>query len=214
MKKEYFACPEPINEEKLYGFSWLENVLAIPSPLVCVTSYKENGMPNAAMQSWCTFDGTEGYHIILSSVNKHSHMYSSVMKTKQFAVNFPSRDVFMKCMATIQNNDHEKDEITSSGLTAVAASKIKAPLIEECFLNLECELSWTKETVEGGDHYVFCAKVIGIHMDEERLNSAKLGRYGETGYLYNIHNPIDPDTGKGSDSQVGIIQSLGTYDKL
>ena len=21
MKKEYFACPEPINEEKLYGFS-------------------------------------------------------------------------------------------------------------------------------------------------------------------------------------------------
>lgn len=214
MKKDFFTCPDTINESELYGFSWIESVLAIPSPLVCVTSYKENGLPNATMQSWCEFDGNEGFHVLFSAVNKWSHMYSSVMKTKQFAVNFPSSDVFMKCMATIQNNDYDIDEITASGLTAVPASRINAPLIEECFLSLECELEWAKEVSEAGNHFVFCAKVIGIHMDEERYNADKLGRYGETGYLYNIHRPTNPDTGEALKTGVGVIHLLGDYSKL
>lgn len=214
MKKAFFACPETINESTLYGFSWMEHVLAIPSPLVCVTSYKENGLPNATMQSWCAFDGNEGFHALFSAVSKHSHMYASIMRSGEFAVNFPSKDVFMRCMATIENNDIDKDEITASGLTAMPASKVKAPLIKECFLNLECELAWSKEMTIGGNHYVFCGKVVGIHMDEFHYNAKELGRYGETGYLYNIHRPINPENGNKTETQVGIIQKLGTYDKL
>lgn len=214
MNKSFFTCPESINESTLYGFSWMEHVLAIPSPLVCVTSYKENGLPNATMQSWCTFDGNEGFHVLFSAVNKQSHMYTSILKSGQFVVNFPSKDVFMKCMATIKNNGLEQDEITASGLTAVPASKVRAPLIQECFLNLECELVWSKEIAAGGNYYVFCGRVAGIHMDEEHYNASKLGRYGETGYLYNIHRPINPETGDAVETQIGIIQELGTYDKL
>lgn len=211
MKKDFFNCPETIDESNLYGFSWFENVLAIPSPMVCVTSYKENGLPNATMQSWCTFSGDEGYHVLFSSVNHSTHMYSSVIKNKCFVVNFPSKDNFMKCYSTIENNNYDIDEITASGLNVGQASKINAPLIEECFLNIECELEWTKELVTGGYHSVICAKVVGIHFDDEHFDNKKLGRYGETGYLYNIHNPIDPFTGESSGSQLGIIQSLGTY---
>ncbi len=214
LKKRFFSCPDTIDESKLYGFSWTESVLAIPAPLVCVTSYKDNGLPNASMQSWCCFGGNDGFYVLFSAVNKYTHMYSSILKNKQFAVNFPDKNVFMKCMATIDNNSYEEDELASSGLTAVPASKINAPLIKECFLNIECELVWSKELKEGGDHYVFCAKTIGINMDDEHYNADKLGRYGETGYLYNIHSPIDPDTGKQLETQVGIIQCLGTYDTL
>ena len=214
MKKDFYSCPETINEAELYGFSWLESVLAIPSPLVCVTSYKENGLPNVTMQAWCTFIGEEGFHVLFSSVNKWSHMYSSVLAKKQFAVNFPSKDVFMKCMSSIENNDYDKDEIAACGLTAEYASKVNAPMIKECFLSLECELEWTKELVEGSDRHVFCAKVVGIHMDDEHYNSEKLGRYGETGYMFNIHRPINPETGRSIETQVGFIHNLTTYDKL
>lgn len=55
MKKEYSHIPDTIHEEEPYGFSWADYVTAIPSPLMVVTSYKENGKPNAAMQSWSTF---------------------------------------------------------------------------------------------------------------------------------------------------------------
>lgn len=214
MKKFFDSCPATINEDSLYGFSWMESVLAIPSPLVCVTSYKENGLPNATMQSWCSFDGNEGFHVLFSAVNRHTHMYSSIMKSKHFVVNFPSREVFMKCYSTIENNNYDKDEITASGLTAEPASKVNAPLIKECFLNLECELEWSKEITEGGDHYVFCAEIVGIHMDDKHYDADKLGRYGETGYLYNIHSPTNPDNGEKSETRVGIINELGTYDKL
>lgn len=214
MKKEFERCPETINEAELYGFSWMENVLAIPSPLVLVTGYKPNGKQNATMQSWLTFTSENGFYCVFASVNKHTHMYESVRRTKQLVVNFPSMVIFTKCMTTIENNGYEEDEITRAGLTAEPAAKVNAPRVKESFLNLECEYAWEKELVPNGEHVVLCVRVVHICMDEERCHEAKLGRYGETGYLYNIHSPIDPDTGKASNTCVGIIQKLADYDEL
>lgn len=215
MKKEFFSCPETIDESKLYGFSWIESVLAVPTPLVCVTSYKENGLANATMQSWCTFGGNcGGFHIIFSDVNKNSHMYSSIKKTGQLAVNFPSADIYLKCYDTIAKNSYDSDEIAASGLTLEPASRINAPMIKECFLNIECEFEWEHRISENSDSYVFCVKAVGIHMDNERYNEDSLGRYGKTGYLYNIHHPINPDTGKSLETEVGMIQRLGVRNRL
>lgn len=214
MKKDFFNCPKTIDESKLYGFTWLENVLSIPSPLVVVTSYKDNGLANATMQAWCTFMCEGGAYCLFTNVNKHSHMYSSVNKTKQLVINFPSKDIFMKCMKTIEKNSYDEDEITTVGLTSESAVKVNAPRIKECFLNLECEYLWEKEIVPGDDHIVMCVKILGISMDDEHYNSEKLGRYGATGYLYNIHSPTDPDTGKTGETMVGIIEKLATYDEL
>ena len=180
MKRDFFECPEKVLPE-VFGFSWLEYVLAIPSPLVLVTSYKENGLPNAAMQSWCTFTGNEGYHCIFSCVHKAEHMYSSILATKHFTVNFPSKDIFIKCMKTIDNNGFESDEIIACGLTVVPAKKVNAPMVEECFLNLECEFEWEKELVAGGEHVVICGKIVGFSMDEKYYDVKKNGRYGTTG---------------------------------
>ena len=214
MKREFDICPETIDESKLYGFSWMEHVMAIPSPLAVVTSYKANGMPNATMQSWMTFTGEEGYYCIFSSVHKQGHMYSSIKSTKQCVINFPSKNEFLKCMKTIDNNGYDNDEIALSGLTAEAASKVNAPKIKECFLNLECEYMWEKELKPGGNHVVMCVKIINVCMDEEYYNEQKKGRYGNTGYLYNIHSPRNPETGKTEETCVGIIQKYATYDKL
>lgn len=214
MKKEFSVCPEKINESELYGFSWMEHVMAIPSPLVIVTSYKENDKPNATMQSWVTFTGEEGYYCIFSSVNKGGHMYASIKNTRQLVINFPSKDDYLKCMKTVENNAYDCDEITLAGLTVEQAKKVNAPRIKECFLNLECEYMWEKELVPGGDHVVICVKVVNVCMDEAHYNAQKKGRYDSTGYLYNIHSPMNPDTGKKEETYVGIIQKYATYDEL
>lgn len=60
------------------------------------------------------------------------------------------KDIFLKCMETVKNNGFDDDEITLSGLTALKASKVNAPMIKECFLNLECELAWEKDLSEEG----------------------------------------------------------------
>ena len=51
MKYQYNTFPESMSKMETYGFSWMEFVLSIPSPVFVVSSYKSNGMPNACMQS-------------------------------------------------------------------------------------------------------------------------------------------------------------------
>lgn len=213
MKKEFFSCPDAIEESTLYGFSWMEYVTAIPSPLVAVSSYKSNGKPNVAMQSWCTFSsGPEGFYVIFASVNKHQHMYASVRETGCLVVNFPSQEHFPACMRSIGQNGYDTDEIAASGLSSEPAARVNAPRIRECFLNLECEFAWEKELFPGSDLVVLCAKVAGLAMDEAHYQAEKLGRYGETGYLYNLRATLDPDTGARGKAALGILQDLPPYE--
>ena len=214
MKKEFSTCPTTIDEKELYGFAWQEFVTAIPTPLVLVTSYKDNGKTNATMQSWTTFVSENGFYCIFASVNKKQHMYTTIKQNKCLVINFPSADIYMKCQDTIKNNGYNNDEIELSGLTAEKASMVNAPRIKECFLNLECEFVWEKEITPGDDRIVMCVKVVNICMDEEHYKVDKKGRYGETGYLYNIHSPRDPETGKEEETFVGIIQKYATYEEL
>lgn len=212
MKIEMTNCPETLKEE--YGFSWMEHVLAIPSPLVNVTTYKANGLPNATMQSWCTFVGENGYHVIFGSVNKHGHMYKSIKEKGCCVVNIPSKDVFMNCMDTIKNNGFDNDEITMSGLTTASAGKVDAPMISECMVNLECELAWEHDLTEGGYSAVLCLKIVNVWMDDRLFDECKQGRYGENGYLYNIHSPQNPLTGETYETYVGSLSKLATYEEL
>lgn len=166
------------------------------------------------MQSWLTFSNSDGFYCIFVDVNKHGHMYATVKEKKALVINFPSADVYMKCHATIYNNEYEDDEIQMAGLTAEKASMVDAPRIKECFLNLECEYVWEKELSPDSNHVVMCVKVVNVVMDEEYYNEQKKGRYGETGYLYNIHSPRNPETGEEENTYVGIIQKHATCDEL
>ncbi|GHU22141.1 hypothetical protein FACS1894164_03920 [Spirochaetia bacterium] len=205
MKKEYSMIPKSIKENDLYGFSWIDFVTSIPSVLFLVTTYKSNGKPNACLQSWATF--VEDY-CIMASVNKNKHMYKSIKETGDMVLNFPSMEIYPKCVETIKNNGFDVDEITESGLTVERSKIINAPLIKECFLNLECKYLWEKENVEGSEHVVMCVKIINVSMDTEYFDENIKGRYGETGYIYNIHNPTNPETGKMEDDFLGILQKI------
>jgi hypothetical protein len=44
-------------------------------------------------------------------------------------------------------------------------------------------------------------------MDSDRYDQSKLGRYGKTGYLYQIDNPTNPETGERTpDIMAGTIE--------
>lgn len=216
MKKEYSAIPETMKNMETYGFSWMDFVTAIPSPLFVVTSYKSNGKPNACMQSWACFNGNpQGFYAILSSVNKSGHLYQTIKEKGEAVLNFPSADVYDKCYATIANNGFENDEITLSGLTPEPATKVNAPRIKECFLNLECRYLWEREIKEGDDHVVMCLEVVNVIVAEEHLDEMAQGRYGDKGYLYNVHYPINPETftGKSHDwiATLHKFRDMGEY---
>jgi len=216
MKKEYSSIPESMERMETYGFSWMDFVTAVPAPLFVVTSYKSNGKSNACLQSWACFDGDKkGFYAIISSVYKAGHLYQTVHDSGVCVLNFPSAAIYDRCMDTIANNRWETDEIAASGLTAEPAVTVSAPRIKECFLALECRYLWEREITEGSDHVLMCLETTNVCIDEDYLDESKQGRYGESGYLYNVHHPVNPETfaGKARDyiAVLKKIRDMGEY---
>ena len=217
-KYQYKDMPESMQGtygefSKNYGFDWKEFVMGIPTPLFLVTTYKSNGQPNVTMQSWACFTSANhggGYYAILSSVNKQGHLCQSLHEKKAAVLNFMSPDLYEACMQTIRNNQFEADEITASGLTAEKASWVEAPMVAECFMNLECRYMWEKEIVPGDDHVMVCMEVIGGHIERDYLEN----RFGGKGVLYNIHYPMNPENvkEKGCDYTARLTEANQSYE--
>lgn len=60
---------------------------------------------------------------------------------------------------------------------------VNAPMIEECFINLECRFRWENEIAEGDDDVLMCLEIVKAHIDERPLDENDLGRTGKTGIL-------------------------------
>ena len=197
MKNHYRDMPEAMKGtfgdfSRSFGFCWKEFVMTVPSPLFLVTTYKSNGQTNACMQSWAAFtsaDHGKGFYAILASVNKNGHLYRSLSETREAVVNFMSAEHYEACMATIGNNRFEDDEIAASGLTAEKAFWVNAPMVSECFMNLECRYLWEKEIVPGDDHVMICLEVVGGHIEKDYMED----KFGGKGILYNVHYPMNPE---------------------
>lgn len=213
MKRTYRALPDAMSKTEMYGFHWMEFVASIPSPLCIVTTHKRNGLTNACMQSWLTFTGGKnGFYALLSSVSKYGHLYQTLHETQEAVINFMSADIYDACMVTIRHNDFDADEISAAGLTAVKADLVSSPMIDECFLNLECRFKWEREIAEGDDSVLVCLEVVSLHMDERHLDEGDLGRTGRTGLLYNLHHPIDPEHFPGTaHDYLGVLEKIRDY---
>ena len=195
-------------------FPWPELVSAIPSPIFLVTTYKQNRKPNACLQSWSTFFSDSGQMLcIMGSVRRTYHMYESLLQTNSCVLNFPSSQIYDKCSATITHNEYDSDEIAVSGLTAEPAVSVDAPRISECFLNLECEFMWEKENFEGSHHVTVCVRVVHLSMDSDYYDEDRTGRYGMSGYIYNIHQPVNPETGRSYGTWLGALTKHSRRDE-
>lgn len=200
MKQDFSARPEIMAET---WCTWQGFLTAMPSMVFVVTGWKSNGKENACLQSWASFagGGKDEFVCILGAVTKGGHMYQSLKETGGCVLNFPSYDIYDRCIKTIGNNDFDTDEITAAGLTAEPAVKVKAPRIKECFLNMECEFMWEHEVFEnpgcwGNEDVAVALRVVGISMDSDHYDQGKLGRYGKSGYLFQIDSPTNPETGE------------------
>ena len=72
-------------------------------------------------------------------------------------------------------------------------------------MNIECELLWEHELFEGSDEMTVALKAVNICIDEE-LYDDKHGRYNKSGYLFQVDQPTNPETGKVSKVVAGTLE--------
>lgn len=60
------------------------------------------------------------------------------------------------------------DKFEATGLTPVPANRVKAPVIEECAVNIECKV---KDILNYGSHDIFVGEIVAVHYNEEVIKA-------------------------------------------
>jgi flavin reductase (DIM6/NTAB) family NADH-FMN oxidoreductase RutF len=109
-----------------------------PGPVVLVSSaYK--GKRNVRTMGWHTvMEFTPS--LVGCVIASGNHSYTMVSGARECVINVPTVEL-ARVVAGIGNcSGAEVDKFAKFELTAAAAARVKAPLIAECFANLECRL--------------------------------------------------------------------------
>lgn len=187
-------------------FSHFEYACGIPSILFAITTLKENGKPNVNFSGWSSFSGDgSGFYAVMPGMLHHTHTYANIKRTGEFVINFLSKDYFDACMATINDNNDDTDEISAGGFTAEKAVTVDCPRLKEAFLSLECELEKEVTLGDNAKSSILIAKVVHIAADENYANGLD-GKYEENGFMLNIHAPKNLKTGEGIPSAVAVCK--------
>ena len=138
---------------KVYG-------LLEPGPVVMVTTVRK-GRPNIMTMSWHTMiefvPPTVG--IIVSNRN---YSFGLLKATKECVINIPTVEISEKVAGCGNTSGAKIDKFKKFGLTPKPAALVSAPLINECYANLECKVVDTRMTAK---YCLFIVEVIKAWID-------------------------------------------------
>ncbi len=89
--------------------------------------------------------------------------YGLFKAADDFAVNVPDRSLLKAVELCGSRSGRSVDKFEAAGLTREKASRVSAPLIGECPVNLECV---KVDEVETGDHVWFIGEVVAARASE------------------------------------------------
>jgi flavin reductase (DIM6/NTAB) family NADH-FMN oxidoreductase RutF len=91
---------------------------------------------------------TLGWHMVMEFspsligcyIWNENHSFELIKKSKECVFNIPEVGLAETVVGIGNTTGTEVDKFEKFGLTALAAAKVEAPLIKECYANLECQL--------------------------------------------------------------------------
>jgi len=120
---------------KVYG-------LMEPGPVVLLTTARK-GRPNIMTLSWHTMMEFEP-PLVGCVVSNRNYTFGILKSTKECAINIPTVKLAAKVVGCGNSSGADTDKFAAFRLTPAAARRVKAPLIEECYANLECKVADTR----------------------------------------------------------------------
>jgi len=190
-------------------FSWLEYIVTVPNPIFLVTTYKENGKPNANLHSWGFPVGDRNHFSFLLALMEGTHTFANILRTGEFCVNYPSFKDYPAFFETIAKNGPENDEIQDAGFTLEPARLVGAPRIAECFFNLECRLEWNRPIREASRWQTLLGRVVHVAVDERVMVPEPEERARRMGLMYNMRSNVNALTGEYyGPSTLGLLNEI------
>lgn len=145
---------------------WRAGNMLYPLPAVLVSAADGKGRDNLITIAWAGTVCTNP-PMVSVSVRPERYSYAMLKETREFVINLTTEDLAFATDYCGVRSGRDEDKFASLGLHREKASRVKAPLLAEAPVNIECR---TEQVLELGSHHMFVARVLAVHVDERLLD--------------------------------------------
>ena len=174
---------------------WKPGTLLSPVPAALVSCADKEGRTNIITIAWTGIVCSDPAMVYIS-VMPRRYSHHMIEESGEFVINLVTRDLAFATdycgVATGAKTDKWKD----CGLTKAPASSVKAPLIKESPVNIECRVI---KKLELGSHDMFIARVEAVDVDEDLMDKngrLELDRAGLIAYNHGEYFELGKKIGK------------------
>lgn len=153
-------------EKRLYPAS----TALYPTPVVLVTCGDYMGEANAITIAWVGTVSSEPPMIAIG-VRPTRYSFGLLQRYGDFVVNLPTADhvdILNYCGTVSGRNE---DKFKGAGITPIRADQVRAPLVAEFPVNMECKI---RNRISLGSHDLFLGEVLCVHIAPEILERGEV----------------------------------------
>lgn len=170
--------------------NWKPGTLIYPLPVVLVSCGEREEEYNLVTVAWTGTVCTDPPMCYIS-LRRERHSYDIIRRTGEFVINLTTEELARATDWCGVKSGRDCDKFREMGLTPAPGAAVKAPVVAEAPLSIECRV---RQILPLGSHDMFLAEVVNVQADD---------RY------------IDPETGRFSlEAARPIVYSHGNYFRL
>ncbi len=144
-----------------------------PGPVVMVAT-SSGGRANIMTMSWHMMIDFEP-PVLACVISNRGCTFDVLRKTRECTINIPTVELAKKVVACGNTSGRDIDKFKKFGLTPCPAACVHAPLIDECYANLECKVIDTKLATQ---YNIFIVEVVKAWIDRSRKDPRTIHHHG------------------------------------
>lgn len=145
---------------------WKPGNMLYPLPVVMVSVAGAHGEKNILTIAW-TGTICSDPPMVSISVRPERYSYGLLKETGEFVINLTTKELVFATDYCGVKSGRDVDKFKEMHLTPLPGDVVKAPLIAESPVNIECRVTEIKPL---GTHDMFIAEVVAVHADEKYMD--------------------------------------------
>lgn len=146
---------------KLHSFCYASTV-------VIASAYDENGKADACTLAFYMSSSHIPHNITIGiNATQQRKTLQGILARKEFTVGFPNIHQIKELDYLGVESGYNADKLSNVGLTVTEGKAVKAPVIDQLMLSLECKLT---NCITVGSHMQLTGEVANIQAEESVLN--------------------------------------------
>ena len=142
-------------------------------------STARKGQANVMTMSWHTMMDFEP-PLVGCVVSNRNFTFNILKSTKECVLNIPTVELAVKVVGCGNTSGRDVDKFQTFQLTPAPASRVQAPLVEECYANLECRVV---DATMVAKYNLFVLEVVKAWIDPSRRRPRTIHHMGKGVFL-------------------------------